>query len=784
MLVLLLLFVVTTWLPAQEKTIETLRSGFEKYRNETLTEKIYAHLDRSFYLTGETLWFKLYATDGTLHQPLDMSKVAYVELISDAGVAVLQAKIELTHGRGAGSLFLPASLTTGNYRFRVYTNWMKNFPAAYYYHEVISIANPFFTPDHRPVKAAATCRAEFFPEGGNLVSGIPARIAFRVTDHTGKGSHCGGVIETTAGEPVASFKTSRFGLGHFTMTPQYGTTYRAVLMDEKGGRHVQPLPQVFESGYTMSLRDSSDFVSIVVETSGVKDDRIFLFVHARKIIAHAAVKTLEHNKATFVVNKNELAEGISHITIFNADLQPVCERLYFTWPKQQLEISVAASQKNFAPRKKVSVTIQTTVNDQPVGAKSSIAVYRIDSLSSGERTGIVPYLWLTSDLSGNIESPEYYFTNPGPNPSALMDDLMLTHGWRRFEWGDILSERPPLSFLPEVREHIVTATVSAHGQRQERVFVYLGSPGKIIRAYGAWTNGDGDARFEIKDFYGPRRLIVQTDTDSARTYDLEIADPFSKQYDNTAMPPLVIPENHAAALLTRSIAMQVQDIYYYDEFGVQTHVPVVDSSAFYGQADATYLLDDYTRFPLLEEVMREYVPGVFVRKRKDGFHFLVVDYVGGGILPGDPIVLIDGVPVPDVDDMMRVDPIRVRKLEVVKRPYYLGQSVFSGIISLTTYNGDLGGLKLDPSSLSLDYEGLQLKRVFHKPEYTRDGVNDRMPDQRVLLHWEPDITIGPDGKYQLDFFTSDVPGQYLIVVEGLTDSGIPGSGRAVIGVEE
>ena len=115
--------------------------------------------------------------------------------------------------------------------------------------------------------------------------------------------------------------------------------------------------------------------------------------------------------------------------------------------------------------------------------------------------------------------------------------------------------------------------------------------------------------------------------------------------------------------------------------------------------------------PVMEEVMREYVPGVFVRKRKDGFHFIVLDLVNGGVLPGDPMVLLDGVPILDVDDIMAVDPRRIRKLEVVNRQYHLGQAVFFGIVSYTSYQGDLAGVEVE------DEGGLEpalLGEPFHK----------------------------------------------------------------------
>lgn len=774
----------TAWLPAQELKVDSLVRRFQQYREQALSEKIYAHLDRNLYLTGETVWFKVYNVDGTLHKPMNLSRVAYAEILDGAGTPVLQAKIELENSIGHGSFFLPASLNTGNYKFRIYTNWMKNFPPQFYYTQVIGIINTLVIPDQPQTRVAPSCKVDFFPEGGLLVSGVESKVGFKVYDQSGKGAPCRGVIQNENGDVIASFTPKKFGLGHFMIKPESDVKYKAVIIDASGNSSTHPFPVVQSSGYTLRLDDADGRLTVTVHSKGTRDSYLYLFTHARQIIANAQAQPLRNGEAVFHLNKNDLPEGVAQITLFNEALQPVCERLYFTWPRKELRIAVSTNQRTYSPRRKVTVSIESMFNaGSPVPSKLSMAAFRVDSLSSETAGGIFPYLWLTSDLGGGIETPEYYFNMENPEVPSDMENLMLTHGWRRFDWQDVLQRKTRYAFLPEVREHIVTATIMRNGKKGRGTLTYLGSPGRIIRAYGVWSNANGESRFEIKDFYGPRRIIVQAVTDSSEQVDIKIVDPFSPQKDDAKIAPLIIRDEMKAELELRSVAMQVQDIYYYDEYATRTETPPVDSSAFYGKADATYLLDDYTRFPLMEEVMREYVPGVFVRKRKDGFHFVVTDQVNGGVMGGDPMVLMDGVPVPDVDDLMAVDPLRVKKLEVVKRPYYLGQASFPGIVSYTTYQGDLGGLRLDPRSVSLDYDGLQMKRIFHKPQYAREQTNDRMPDQRVLLHWEPDILTGPDGKAQIEFYTSDVEGTYLIVVQGITESGLSGTATRLLTVK-
>src|SRR5690606_23657394 len=129
-------------------------------------------------------------------------------------------------------------------------------------------------------------------------------------------------------------------------------------------------------------------------------------------------------------------------------------------------------------------------------AHLSMAVYRVDSLATLPDEDIYSYLWLGADLTGKIESPGYYFNSKEPGRTAAMDNLMLTHGWRRFNWKDIFHKTTSFAFLPEVTGHIVTGVITKGQAPQRGVFAYLGSPGKIIRAYGSWSNADGEVRFE------------------------------------------------------------------------------------------------------------------------------------------------------------------------------------------------------------------------------------------------------------------------------------------------
>jgi hypothetical protein len=223
------------------------------------------------------------------------------------------------------------------------------------------------------------------------------------------------------------------------------------------------------------------------------------------------------------------------------------------------------------------------------------------------------------------------------------------------------------------------------------------------------------------------------------------------------------------ALEEHSLGMQVQNVYAGSKIK-RFYDVAVDSSGYFARPYKQYLLDNYVRFTTMEEVLREYVKEDNIVRSRGRYHIKVLNEKG--FLEGDPLVLLDDVPVFNIDKVMAIDPLKVRKLEVVRDRYYYGPTVSEGMFSFTTYKGDLGGVEMDPHAVVLDYEGLQLQREFYSPVYdTEKAEKSRVPDFRNLLFWAPDVNTNQAGKGQVSFFTSDQKGKYVGSVQGITDDG-------------
>lgn len=764
--------------------------AFTTYRQQSLTEKLYLHTDQSFYLTGETLWFKAYYVDGSFHKPLDLSKVAYVELMDREGRSVLQTKVALSGQGGSGTLFLPASLNAGNYWLRAYTNWMKNFPADYFFQKSITVINPFKPLGLPLLPKTPDYEVGLFPEGGQLVQGLPGRVAFRVADASGRGVAVLGWLLNAQNDTLTRFISERFGMGTFDLTPAEGVAYRVLFQDRQNHQFAHALPTVQARGYALRLDENGpDELRVTVTTNADTGGSVFLLAHTRQDVRLAEQKLLTPGQpATFLFDRNKLGEGISHLTVFDANGKPVGERLYFRQPWQVLPVAVTPAQTVYGPRTTVRVGVKLTgpsLAGRGWGGVFSMAVYRLDSLSQLDSGNILSYLWLSSDLSGSIESPASYFQPDNADVRKAADNLMMTQGWRRFRWDEVLKPQPtglsranrwPRPFLSEANGLMVSGTVTdpATGKPAPNILTYLSAPGKPIRLYTSRSDASGNIRFELPDYFGDRDLLLQT-TPEDSLYKLTLANPFVETSPTSRLPQFSINETHGNDLLDRSVAMQVQSTYWGNR-AVTYRDPAVDSSAFYGKPSETYLLDAFTRFPRMEEVLREYVPGVLPRKRQGRFQLLVPNSPYNALFDTPSLVLVDGVPVFDMDQVIGFSPLKVKQLDVVTNHYFMGEARFTGIISFLTYKGDLASYPLEPRVLKVDYEGLQLQREFYSPRYGANAQS-RVPDARTLLYWNPDLKPNAQGEITVEFPTSDQTGQFMIDVQGLSTSGQAGTAR-------
>ncbi len=764
---------------AQDIPAETvIKKSYNQYRSGYLQEKLYVHTDKNAYLSKEILWFRIYYVDAFFNKPASVSKISYIELLDKDNHPIIQQKVSLKTGESNGSFVIPVNIPSGMYRLRAYTSWMRNFNPEYYFEKPIRIVNPKnLQPDSIHVKIKQF-DIQFFPEGGNLVQNIESRVAFRVTDSYGKGLDFNGILIDSKKDTILRFHPTQMGIGNFIFTPAAEQRYTAIIRFPNGEISEKNLPASYKSGYVVTLfKTKEKQLAIKITSSGdLESPDCFLFVHGTHSSIPVLMEKLVNHQSSILVDPENLDDGVSRITLFNNKGQPVCERLYFKYPKNNLSIS-ASVYPEYKTRDKISFDVDVLENSgDTVNADMSMAVYRVDSLQTIEAPDIKSYFYLTADL-GSIESPGFYFSDSLNSKETEMDNLMMTQGWRRFIWKDSNVQTPVLpNFTPEHSGHIIVGKLidNITGNRVPDKTVYLSIPSTRTQFRVTTSNDEGLFKFEVPEFYGSQELILQTNPDEDSSCHAEIANPFSEKYNENKLPEYAVPADKNS-ILDQSIAQQVQYTFVGSKLN-QFNPQPVDSSSFYSEPDETYLLDNFTRFQTMEEVIREYVVSSNVTMKRDKFQLRLVNKPEGAFFKYPPLILIDGVPFFDVNELFQQDPLKIKRIELVNKRYALGFQYFDGILNATTYNGDLNGVRLNPRVTVLDYPGIPEAREFYSPAYTtEEQLNSPIPDFRTLLYWTPDLKSAHKNKKTVSFYTSDQPGKYVIVIMGLTNEGVAGS---------
>ena len=443
---LFLLFVVcNTTLHAQH--VDSLLNILDtKYPQE----KIHLQVDKTYYTPGETIWFKGYITNSTFSPAL--STTMYAELLDDKGT-ILQRKTMPILESGAASAFeLADTIYPAQVYIRAYTAWMLNFDSSLLSVKAISIVPKKSTNQKQIV--ADSYSLTLFPEGGDLIENVMSSIAFKANDQNGKPIDVSGILTDGAGKKIESFSSLHDGMGYFSITPLPNENYKAVWKDKKGIEHTTPFPLAKKQGVVLSVTNTNKGVLYTLSRPEKVDEEYATYsvvaqIH-QQLVYSAKINMKLKTTVTAPINTDSMPPGIMQITVFNASLQPVAERIVFLYSDNSFAFitDLHAVEKNMTKRGHNTLQIDIGGN---LRSNLSIAVTDADlNPISKNEDNIITDLLLSSDLKGYVYNPAYYFSSDEDSVKQHLDLVMMTNGWRRFKWENILAAKwPELIYKPE-----------------------------------------------------------------------------------------------------------------------------------------------------------------------------------------------------------------------------------------------------------------------------------------------------------------------------------------------
>ena len=338
------------------------------------------------------------------------------------------------------------------------------------------------------------------------------------------------------------------------------------------------------------------------------------------------------------------------------------------------------------------------------------------------------------------------------------------------------------SVIPEYEGEVIRARVTgtdAAGVRAVRdKYAFISSPGSGEDLYTESIDGEGNALFFTSNIYGDKDMFLEIqDLDRNNICHLELVSPFL-DLPAGELPSLQLYNGWGRALELRGLGMQLEKNF--DADTLYTALPARMHRIFDERDCVRYILDDYTRFPLMEELFIEVIPELPVRrvngKRQLQIH--ISDHLGGFYFQsGYSLVLLDGIPVLDQEKIFAYDPLLVHHIDIYPDSFFLGIRSFTGVVNFVTYKGTLPSMKFEDNVRVVDFPGCSLPLA-----YTCAGVGGDYPDYRQTLYWHPLLTLAPGESATVECKTPAYSGRFEVFAEGLSEAGEAVCARATLDV--
>jgi TonB-dependent Receptor Plug Domain len=827
----IILFISTAFTFSEEgKSItEKILLQLEKYRLNTPQEKLYLHFDKPYYMAGETMWFKGYLFDGSSHVIDSVSRVVYMDLVSETTGKIIANRVLRCDGSTHGDIALPDSLEEGVYHIRAYTNYMKNFSEDTFFNQDFKIwqgKNKSRLTDDKVEKLTQAADVQFFPEGGNSVVGVDSRIGFKALNVLGKGVDIKGFVLDSSKDTVVAFQSEHLGMGVFNYTPEPQKDYTAFVKQTDGKYRSFSLPNAYEKGFTMAIDNlsSKDKVKVYVSNNSPKPAdkaaEIVVVAHQRGNLVFMAKGTEAQKGFSISIPKNKiLDDGIVQITLIDAQGEPRCERLIFSNQNKHFNLKVSSDKTTYKTREKVIVNLEATdAEGKPVEGNFSIAVTDGSQvIAEHNQENLLTYLLLSSDVSnlnsgefysslrGNVEQPAYYFDKNNENANRHLDILMMTQGWRRFVWRDLMADKfPKMENFLETGLSVTGKAIRPNGKIADNVTLTLMLKNeKMIPQFQMGTTDSlGRYGFYGLDFSDSTQVFIQgVKKSGSKNLDVTIdglkASPKVKiiklpynpmEFDLKELADFLKKANDAVEL-EKKLKLS-RDSQLLGEVVVKAKkYEEPDARKIYGRASNTVKVDQILCAGATNvfQMIQGRVPGVQVSPDGQGGYRVIIRGISTLMGSSDPLFLLDGMPV-DGGTISSINPCDVDVIDVLKGADagIFGSQAANGVIAILTKRGGSNyDYSKDPvSGVSVQKRmGYYTAREFFAPKYDVAIPDHVRPDYRSTLHWQPNIRTDASGKASITYWNTDANAKINVIAEGVSIRGRVGVGKAVYEVK-
>lgn len=796
MSLLAVLLLPPTFSAARDFSLGGFGSDYRLYTHFFAPEKLYLHLDRTYYTSGETIWF-----NGILQNASDSTEAAcsnfiYVELQDREGKNILRVKAKRRGFGFPGNLLLPETLETGRYTLRAYTLSQIDRDPEYMFNQAVDVLGADGRKQRQAQKeAGGGIDVSFYPEGGRWFSGNMSCIAFKAMDEEGRSVDLQAAVVDQDDNFICPAATVHDGMGKVAIFPREGSTYSLKLPD---GRKIR-LPEPSPEGAAISLLTLPGRLCVSVsgadlsKSSGL-EGKYSLVIRDRDKMRQIGDVALGGGGRQFIIGRALLAGGINHLLLVNSEGKIVSERMFFVFDTDSPQCAVKPFGNTREARSPLVARLSLTdAAGKPLGGNCSVSVVRGSLASHCQDDNLVSYMRLSGELRGKINDPDWYFDPSVPlrERETALDLLMMVQGWTYYKL-DWMGDKDSKMDLPgHAREYVQSIR------------------GRIDR----WLGNKVPRKFAMFVWIPQQKFTTFVQVEEGSTFKMDSLD-FS---ENTGFLVKVIREGGGIDYIPKWAGDVFASRHVYlpaaghsSAVAVEDNIPLTVETitdtlqAAVVTADDAFdeLLGGHSVSPSELELYRDRSLIDYVSMKAPSFRYnqggmyntrnvrassgsvISIDEEGNEMIEdesseGDVKLVVDG----SVQDWWMFEDISLESISAISiskisDSFYGAQG---GVVSIKLRSG----VRIERSSEtepSLAYFvplGYQVPDKFYAPRYDRGDVFDEF-DHRNTIYWNPSVKI-EGGNAVLRFCNTDqMDLPYLLRAEGITSDGRPFSASRLI----
>lgn len=753
-------------------------------------EKIYMQLDKSYYNPGETIWFKAYLMSGNMPSPI--SNTLYAELINEKGIVLQRKSMPILEAGAASHFDLKDAGNSTKVYIRAYTSWMLNFDSSFLYVKPVNTIRPASGADK--INGPASYSLFLFPEGGDLVENVESRVAFKTNNQDGKPFAINGIIVDGQGKTVTDFHSTHRGMGYFNISVREAENYKAIWKDPAGEQHETILPNAKRRGATISIHPTKGKLLYTIARPENAPDEFKEFTVLAQMnhqtVYAARINLVKKTSTSAPIPTDSLPDGIIQITLFNKLQQPVAERIAFINNNSYFFMTdLHMPVKNTNPRGKN--VLQVDVGGR---LKSNLSISVTDAeldIIEDSKENIFSQLLLTSDLKGYVYDPAYYFSADEDSIKQQLDLVMMTNGWRRFKWENLLASQWPLIKYPPDKYLSVQGNIFGLNPSQltgKSLTGILQASDKTGSTFlNIPVNKDGSFQLNGLYFFDTVKLFYQLNDDKNKT----LTSRASFSFINSLVKSPPVSSNafsnlfFSPALPQSTLAKRIQQYELYVMQAKNQRIKLLENVTVKSKPVSA-----------AEKLEKEYVTGLFnsgnarvfaveddpfaqssqtvleyLRGKVAGLQISVDGMTGGSITRRGSVTDVFLNEMNTEIDVLQSTPMSDVALIKVFDPPFFGSfgGGAGGAVAVYTKKGrsnNNNAKGLEATTL----QGYSAIKEFYVPDYETD--NTAVADYRSTLYWNPFLLMDAGNRrIMIPFYNNDPGKKIRVVIEGINEEG-------------